>query len=68
MDHYRRYEWQLVAVGVVGLGLTVALAGPGEYSVTLGTLGFDPFYFVAGCFALLLCSSSYTLWATSRSD
>lgn len=64
----RLYEWQYLLVGVAGLGLTVALAGPGEHSVAVGPLGVDPFYAVDGCFTFLAGWSAYALWQSPSSD
>ena len=62
MDVDRLYEWQYLVVGVVGLALTAAMAGPGEQSVAVGPLAFDPFYFATGCFTFLVGLSAYELW------
>lgn len=62
MDWDRLYEWQQVAVGVVGLVLTAAVTGPGEHSVAAGPLRFDPFYLAVGCFGFVCCWSAATLW------
>lgn len=62
MDFERIYEWQHVVIGVVGLAVTAAVTGPGEHSIAVGPLGFDPFYVTVGCFAALVCWSGHTLW------
>mgnify|MGYP000028729635 CR=1 FL=1 len=62
MDLDRLYEWQYLVVGLVGLSLTGALTDPGEHSVAIGPLAFDPFYFAAGCFTFLVGLSAYGLW------
>lgn len=54
MDLDRLYEWQHVAIGALGLALTLAVATPGEHSVAVGPLAFDPFYVPVGCFVFLL--------------
>jgi len=68
MDLDRLYEWQYLVVGVVGLAVTAAFAGPGEHSVTVGPLGFDPFYPVAVCFVVVAGWSAYALWQSPRAD
>jgi hypothetical protein len=62
VDWDRLYEWQYLVVGVVGLALSAVMTGPGEHSVGVGPLSFDPFYFAAGCFTLLIGLSTYGLW------
>lgn len=65
MDIDRLHEWQYLVVAVVGLGLTATVVGPGEHSVAVGPVAFDPFHFAVGCFAFLFGVSAYGLWQSS---
>ena len=67
VDLDRLYEWQHVVGGLFGLVLTLVVAPPGARSVGLGPLAIDPFYVVAGCFAVVCCWSTVALWQ-SRGD
>jgi|GEM_PF-2080278 hypothetical protein len=68
MDIDRRYEWQYVVVGAAGLATTAAVTGPGEHSVSVGPVGFDPFYLFIGCFGFVSCLSVAALWQSRREE
>ena len=53
----RIYEWQMILLGLVGIGLTVWFIKPGEYTIRTGFGALDPRA------PLLLVFSGIALWS-----